>query len=73
MTEPEGDKPSNVERLVEAGVLDDTALTTEGREAINAIDLSEAEITALTSVLDKLSLNPLNLEAPSRGINVWRL
>ncbi|QKC97124.1 hypothetical protein [Mesorhizobium sp. NZP2298] len=63
---------TNVERLVNAGVLDDTDLTTEGREAINAVpDLSDEEIEGLASVKEKLGLDKLDLQG--RSVGIWRL
>ncbi len=64
---------SNVDRLVTAGVLDDSDLTNEGRDAINGIDLSDDEIDNLKSIQKKLGLNKLYLTGPSGGVGVWRL
>ena len=67
--------PSNVERLVKAGVLDDSKLTSVGESIINEIELSDEEIHCLVSVKDKLGLGPLILEQPSKssGVHIWRL
>ena len=61
----------NVKRLVEAGILDDHALKAEGRAAINAIDLTDAELKALKEIKTKLKLDSVKLENP--GSKVWRL
>lgn len=61
----------NVKRLVEAGILDDHELKTEGRAAINAIEISDAEISALADIKSKLKLDKVKLENP--GSKVWRL
>jgi hypothetical protein len=61
----------NVKRLVEAGILDDHELKDDGRKAINAIDLTDAEISALVEIKSKLKLDKVKLEKP--GSKVWRL
>jgi hypothetical protein len=61
----------NVKRLAEAGILDIGGLTTEGRKAINAIEISDAEIRALTDIKSKLKLDSVKLDHP--GSKVWRL
>jgi len=69
---------SNVERLLEAGVIVDTSLTDAGRKKINGIDLSDGDIKVLVSIKKKLALGPLNLSGPGEkdpgyGMGVWRL
>ena len=64
-------KSDNVKRLVDAGILDNKDLTAEGREAINAVVLSETEITALAEIKSKLKLESIKLDQP--GSKVWRL
>ena len=61
----------NVKRLVEAGILDDHALKAEGRAAINAVELSDAELKTLKDIKTKLKLDSVKLENP--GSKVWRL
>lgn len=61
----------NVKRLVEAGILDERDLKAEGRAAINAIDISDAELSALVDIKSKLKLETIKLENP--GSKVWRL
>jgi hypothetical protein len=61
----------NVARLVEAGILDDRELKADGRAEINAIDISDAEISALADIKSKLKLEKIKLENP--GSKVWRL
>ena len=55
-------KKSNVERLVEAGVLDDSNLDAASRRKINRISLSDQEIKILKDFKDKLRLAPLQLK-----------
>ena len=55
---------SNVDRLVDAGVLDPTNLDQAGYDAINNIDLTDEEIDKLKSFQQKLQLGPLPLQAP---------
>jgi hypothetical protein len=55
-------KKSNVERLVEAGVLDDSNLDAASRRKINRISLSDQEIKILKDFKDKLGLAPLQLK-----------
>ncbi|HVO00662.1 MAG TPA: hypothetical protein VMT54_00595 [Candidatus Cybelea sp.] len=68
---------SNVERLVEAGVLDAKTLRRDGHDAINGIHLSDEEIEVLKRIKLKLKLEPLILEGPegpvSRSIHAWHL
>lgn len=61
----------NVKRLVQAGILDERELKAEGRAAINAIEISDAEISALVDIKSKLKLDSVKLENP--GSKVWRL
>jgi hypothetical protein len=66
---------SNVDRLVKAGIIDDTKLTQAGRDAINKIDLTDDEIYHLQSIQKKLNLGPIPLTGPDQqpGIGVWHL
>ena len=68
---------SNVERLVEAGVLDAKNLNKDGYEAINGVHLSHEEIEVLKRVKHKLNLGPLQLEGPEKPIDhpihAWHL
>ena len=64
-------KSDNVKRLVDAGILDDRELKAEGRAAIDAVELSDAEISALAEIKSKLKLASVKLENP--GSKVWRL
>ena len=68
---------SNVERLVEAGILDAKNLNKSGHEAINGIHLSHEEIEVLKRIQHKLKLAPLLLEGPEtpveRTIHAWHL
>jgi len=68
---------SNVERLVEAGVLDAKNLNKGGYDAINGIHLSHEEIEVLKRIQHKLKLEPLQLEGPEkpfdRPIHAWHL
>ena len=64
-------KSDNVKRLVDAGILDDRELKAEGRAAIDAIEISDAEISALAEIKSKLKLASVKLENP--GSKVWRL
>jgi len=68
---------SNVERLVEAGVLDAKNLNKAGSDAINGIHLSHEEIEVLKRIQHKLKLNPLLLEGPEKPldgrIHAWHL
>ena len=68
---------SNVERLVEAGVLDAKHLNRAGHDAINGIQLSQEEIDVLKRIRQKLKLEPLILEGPEkpidRPIHAWHL
>lgn len=61
----------NVKRLVEAGILDDSGLTIKGIEAINAVSISDEEISALLEIKSKLQLESVKLDFP--GSKVWRL
>ena len=61
----------NVKRLAEAGILDIGDLSTEGRKAIDAIALTDAEIRALVDIKSKLKLGSVKLDHP--GSKVWRL
>jgi hypothetical protein len=68
---------SNVDRLVEAGVLDAKYLNRSGSDAINGIHLTQEEIEVLKRIQHKLKLAPLILEGPERPldgkIHAWHL
>jgi hypothetical protein len=70
---------TNVERLIEAGILVDTNLTDDGRDKIDGIDLSDSDIKVLVSIKKKLKLDPLELSGPGKkktpgsGMHAWRL
>ena len=55
---------NTVARLSLAGILDDTHLSPDGRDRINAITFSEAEIETLTKFVVGLHLGPLVLVDP---------
>jgi hypothetical protein len=63
-------KKSNVERLVAAGVLNDTYLDDAGRKKINEIGLSDQEIKILKDFKEKLGLDPLLLK-PGPKVSVF--
>lgn len=50
---------NNVDRLIAAGVLDETTLTAEDRVKINSIDLTNGDINSLSRVKQKLGLAKL--------------
>jgi len=68
---------SNVDRLVDAGIIDATNLNQAGQDAINQMDLTDVEIDKLKSFKQKLDLDAIPLEGPemSQGqrIGIWHL
>lgn len=63
---------TNVQRLVDAGIITDANLNDDGKNKINGISLSDADIDQLKTIKAKLGLAPLDLTGPT-GPGVWRL
>jgi hypothetical protein len=63
---------TNVERLVAAGVLDDSYLTDDGRDAINGIKLTDQEIDNLKAVKEKLNLGALTWDDPKHAVTKFK-
>ncbi|HVO03774.1 MAG TPA: hypothetical protein VMT54_16345 [Candidatus Cybelea sp.] len=53
-----------VERLVNAGIIDDTYLTDAGKNLLNGVTISDAEIASLASMQQRLLLEPLQPQDP---------
>ncbi|MEQ8967255.1 MAG: hypothetical protein RID91_15685 [Azospirillaceae bacterium] len=65
---------TNIDRLRDAGVIDDRYLTPAGREMVESIDLTDDEIAALRSLQEKAKLAPLHLGDPDNPVcPVWML
>jgi hypothetical protein len=64
---------TNVQRLVDAGIITGTNLNAEGEGKINGVPISDAEIDQLKAIKAKLGLSPLDLSGPSTGPGIWRL
>jgi hypothetical protein len=59
---------TNVERLVDAGVITDVNLTDAGKTQLNTPALSDAEIAQLQSIQKKFGLAPLDPTKPGTTI-----
>jgi len=64
---------TNVQRLVEAGIITEANLNDEGKARINGITISDAEIDQLKAIKAKLGLDALDLSGPTTGPGIWRL
>jgi hypothetical protein len=71
--------PTNVDRLVAVGLIDASALTQAGTDAINEITITDIEMQSLVSIKAKLDFDPLKPTGPTdqtratSGVSIWRL